>query len=173
VTDKNFIVKNGLVVGNTATINGVVIDPAGASSGQVLKFDGTKFVSAAQTIANADVSVSAAIDYNKLAALTSGNILVGNASNVATSTAVTGDITITNAGVTAIASGVIVNADINASAAIALSKLSTTGAASGYVISYNGTSWAASQLSNNSYNLDGGTASSTYGGITSLDGGNA
>lgn len=56
--------------------------------------------------------------------LTSGNILVGNASNVATGVAVTGDVTITNAGVTAIGSGVIVNADVNASAAIAGTKIS-------------------------------------------------
>jgi sporulation protein YlmC with PRC-barrel domain len=76
-------------------------------------------------IVNADVSASAAIDYSKLASLTSGNILVGNASNVATSTAMSGDVTITNTGVTAISSGVIVNADINTSAAIALSKLAS------------------------------------------------
>ena len=56
-------------------------------------------------------------------ALTNGHIFVGNASNIATDVAMTGDITITNAGVTAIAAGVIVNADINASAAIAFSKL--------------------------------------------------
>lgn len=55
--------------------------------------------------------------------LTSANIFVGNASNVATAVAVTGDVTIDNTGVTAITSGVIVNADINASAAIAVSKL--------------------------------------------------
>jgi hypothetical protein len=78
-------------------------------------------------IVNADINASAAIDYSKLASLTSGNILVGNASNVATSVAVTGDVTITNAGVTAIGSGVIVNADVNASAAIAYSKLSLAG----------------------------------------------
>ena len=75
------------------------------------------------TIVNADINASAAIAYSKLAALTSANILVGNASNVATSTAVTGDVTISNAGVTAISSGVIVDADINASAAIADTKL--------------------------------------------------
>lgn len=56
-------------------------------------------------------------------ALTNGHIFVGNASNIATDVAMSGDITITNAGVTAIASGVIVNADISASAAIAFSKL--------------------------------------------------
>jgi len=55
--------------------------------------------------------------------LTSAHILVGNASNLATDVAMTGDIAITNAGVTSIASGVIVNADVNAAAAIAYSKL--------------------------------------------------
>ena len=55
--------------------------------------------------------------------LTSARIFVGNGSNVATGVAVSGDVTITNAGVTAIASGVIVNADVNASAAIDASKI--------------------------------------------------
>lgn len=55
--------------------------------------------------------------------LTNTHILVGNASNLATDVAMTGDIAITNAGVTSIASGVIVNADVNAAAAIAYSKL--------------------------------------------------
>lgn len=89
------------------------------------------------TIVNADVSASAAIAYSKLASLTAGNIVLGNASNVATSTAVTGDVTIDSSGVTAIASGVIVNADINASAAIADTKLatiSTAGKVSGTAI---------------------------------------
>jgi hypothetical protein len=76
-------------------------------------------------IANANVSASAAIDFSKLATLASGNILVGSAGNVATSVAVTGDVVISNAGVTAISSGVILNADINASAAIDFSKLAT------------------------------------------------
>ncbi|NBU93031.1 MAG: hypothetical protein EBS18_00365 [Actinobacteria bacterium] len=75
------------------------------------------------TILNEDINASAAIAYSKLATLTSANILVGNSSNVATSTAVTGDVTISNTGVTAISSGVIVNADVNASAAIAGTKI--------------------------------------------------
>jgi len=75
------------------------------------------------TIVDADINASAAIAYSKLAALTSGNILVGNGSNVPVGVAVTGDVTISNAGVTAIGSGVIVNADISASAEIAVSKL--------------------------------------------------
>jgi len=56
-------------------------------------------------------------------ALADGSIFIGNASNIATANAVTGDISLSNAGVTAIAAGVIVNADINGSAAIAVSKL--------------------------------------------------
>ena len=75
------------------------------------------------TIANAEISTTAAIAFSKLASLTSANILLGNASGVPTATAVTGDVTITNSGVTAIASNVIVNADINSAAAIAYSKL--------------------------------------------------
>jgi hypothetical protein len=75
------------------------------------------------TISNAGVTTIAALAFSKLATLTSGNILVGNSSNVPTSVAVTGDITVSNTGVTAIASGAIVNADVNASAAIAHSKL--------------------------------------------------
>lgn len=58
-------------------------------------------------------------------ALTNGHIFVGNASNIATDVAMSGDITINNAGVTAIGAGVIVNTDINAAAAIAFSKLAT------------------------------------------------
>jgi len=77
----------------------------------------------AYPLVNADIAAAAAIAYSKLATLTSGNIVLGSSANVATSTAVTGDVTISNTGVTAIASGVIVDADINASAAIAGSKI--------------------------------------------------
>jgi hypothetical protein len=75
------------------------------------------------TIVNADINASAAIAYSKLASLTAGNIVLGNASNVATSTAVSGDVTISSSGVTAISSGVIVDADVNAAAAISGSKI--------------------------------------------------
>jgi hypothetical protein len=80
------------------------------------------------SIANADINASAAIAFSKLASLTSANILVGSSGNVATSVAVTGDVTISNAGVTAIAAGVVVNADVSASAAIAFSKLANVSA---------------------------------------------
>lgn len=75
------------------------------------------------TIVNSEVSASAAIDFSKLAALTSANILLGSGANVPTSTAVTGDVLISNTGVTSINTGVIVNADVNASAAIDATKI--------------------------------------------------
>lgn len=60
---------------------------------------------------------------NDVPNIPSGTIWVGNASAVPTPVTPSGDVTISNAGVTAIGSGVIVNDDINASAAIAHSKL--------------------------------------------------
>lgn len=57
----------------------------------------------AGSVTNTSVAAGAAIAFSKLATLTSGNILVGNGSNVPTSVAVTGAITISNAGVTSIA----------------------------------------------------------------------
>lgn len=75
-----------------------------------LNWDGTQWCEAgrsetaivAGSIVNADINASAAIAYSKLAALTDANLLIGNGSNVATVVAVTGDVTISNAGVTAI-----------------------------------------------------------------------
>lgn len=64
------------------------------------------------SIVNADVNTAAAIAFSKLASLTSAHILVGSAGNVATDTAVTGDVTITNAGVTAIGANKVTNAQL-------------------------------------------------------------
>jgi hypothetical protein len=87
------------------------------------------------TIVNADINASAAVALSKLASGTAGQLVVHNASGIPTATTVTGDVTITSGGVTAIASGAIVNADVSASAAIELSKLATSTA--GNIIVYN------------------------------------
>lgn len=55
--------------------------------------------------------------------LTNGYIYIGNASNVATGRAVSGDITITNLGVVTIANSAITNAKVAAAAGIELTKL--------------------------------------------------
>ena len=76
-------------------------------------------------VTNAKVDAAAAIDFSKLAALTSGNILVGNASNVPTSVALSGDATISNTGVLTIAANAVVTADI-ANSAVTSAKVDTT-----------------------------------------------
>jgi len=101
----------------------IVDDPAGTPL--------TKKITKAnlvKNISNSAISNGALIDYSKLATLTDGNILVGNGSNVAVSVNPSGDIDVSNAGVFSIASGVILNADVNASANIAYSKLNLTSA---------------------------------------------
>lgn len=107
-----------IFVGNASNVAADV-----AMSGDVtISNTGVTAISAG-VIVNADINAAAAIAFSKLAALPSAQILVGSAGNVATAVAVTGDVTISNTGVTAIAAGAIVNADINAAAAIDYSKL--------------------------------------------------
>jgi hypothetical protein len=59
------------------------------------------------------------------APLPDGNIWVGNASNLPTAVPVTGDVSISNTGVVSFTPAVIVDADVNASANITLSKLAS------------------------------------------------
>lgn len=102
------------------------------------------------TIVNADINASAAIALSKLASGTATQVVVHNASGVPTATTITGDVTVNSTGVTAIGSGVIVNDDINASAAIALSKLANTGTltATTFVGALTGTATNASKIGN-------------------------
>jgi hypothetical protein len=74
-------------------------------------------------IENVNVDNAAAINFSKLESLSAGNILLGNASNVPTSTVMAGDVTINSAGTTDITAGVIIDADISGSAGIVYSKL--------------------------------------------------
>jgi hypothetical protein len=104
----------------TAKINDLAV-----TTGKIADSAVTSAKIADGTIVNADVNASAAVALSKLATGTVGSIVVHNASGVPTATAVTGDVTITSGGVTAIATGVIVDADVNASAAIVDTKLAT------------------------------------------------
>lgn len=61
-------------------------------------------------IANANISASAAIAHSKLANITAGQVLLGNASNVPTATALTGDVTVNSSGVTTIGTGAVTGA---------------------------------------------------------------
>lgn len=99
------------VYGNGAWASTYVVDlaTANALTGGVLK-DGT-------------------VTLSKLEALTSGHFIVGNGSNVPTAVAVTGDVTISNAGVVSIANDKITNAMVKSNAAIARSKMASGTAA--------------------------------------------
>jgi hypothetical protein len=103
-------VGNGTAQWNADKLRGVNIDATTPTTNQVLQYNGTDW---------APATFSGGLS----STLNSANIFVGNGSNIATGVAVSGDISIDNAGLTAISSGVIVNADINASAGIAVSKL--------------------------------------------------
>ena len=111
--------SGNIIVGSSGNVPTAV-----AVTGDVTISDAGVTAIAAGAVINADISASAAIAFSKLATLNSGSILVGSSGNVATAVTPSGDVTISNTGVTAISAGVIVNADINASAAIAGSKIS-------------------------------------------------
>ena len=79
-------------------------------SGDITITSGGVAAIASGVIVNADVNASAAIAFSKLASLTSANILVGSGANVPTSVSVTGDVTISNTGVTTIGAAKVTNA---------------------------------------------------------------
>ena len=89
-------------------------------------FDESDIISTAM-ILDDNITTAKILDANvtlaKLEPLTAAYLIVGNVSNRPTAMALTGAIAITNAGVSSITAGIIVNADINAAAAIALTKL--------------------------------------------------
>lgn len=115
------------VIGRSANSTGNVADISAGTDNFVLRRSGTSLafgllvdanidaaaaiayskLNLATSILNADVSASAAIAFSKLATLTSGNILVGSAGNVATSVAMSGDVAIIASGATTIQAGVV------------------------------------------------------------------
>lgn len=94
--------------GSTANAYETYLTAADPTADRTITFpdqNGNVIVSGNASIVNADINASAAIAFSKLAALTSANILVGNSSNVATSVAMSGDVTISNTGATTVVSG--------------------------------------------------------------------
>ena len=114
---------SGITAGSVLMGNASNVPTATVVSGDVtINSSGTTAI-ASGVVVDADISATAAITHTKLANITAGSILMGNATNIPTATAITGDVTISNTGTTAIASGVIVDADINSGAAITHTKL--------------------------------------------------
>ena len=93
----------GLSATATALATGRTISTTGDVVWTSSSFDGSGTVTGVAAIGtgvivNADVKSDAAIDYSKLAALTSAYLLVGNGSAVATGVALSGDATLANDG---------------------------------------------------------------------------
>ena len=99
------IARGSIIIGNASAAT-AELTKGGAN--EVLTSDGT------------DIAWAAAGGISTT--LADGNILVGNGSNVATSVNPSGDVDIATDGTFSIASGVVVDADVNGSAAIAISK---------------------------------------------------
>jgi len=87
--------------GETGT-DGDAIPVAVAMSGDGTISETGVFAIASGVIINDDIKSDAAIDFSKLASLDSGYLLVGSSGNVATKRAISGDVTISNTGVTSL-----------------------------------------------------------------------
>lgn len=100
-----------LTAAQVNTMLATVVGPSSATDNGFVRFDGTtgKLVKdSAATISNADVNASAAIDFSKLATLSSGNILVGSAGNVATSVAMSSEATIVASGAVTLSNAAVI-----------------------------------------------------------------
>jgi len=97
-----------LTIANTAVETAMIADDA---------VDADKL--AANAVVNASIASNAAIAHSKLAALASTKVLVGNGSNVATAVALSGDVTMDNAGAVTIANTAVETAMIAADAVTA------------------------------------------------------
>jgi len=120
--------------GNTMTINGASVNDLQASlaNGQISfgYVDGgwrrnyATSLSLTQAL-DASILVDETVTLAKLEDLASSQIIVGDGTNRPAAVSVTGDVTISNAGVTAIGAGKITNTMVNSSAAIARTKLAS------------------------------------------------
>ena len=105
----------------------IVGNGSNVAAGVAMSGDATIAASGALTIANAAITGAkigdAEVALTKLEALNGGQFIVGNASNRPAKVTMSGDATLSNSGALQIAAGAIDNAKIDASAAIAFSKL--------------------------------------------------
>lgn len=104
ITNTDVIAAAGIAYSKLNLTGSVVNADIGAAAGIVYSK-----LNLTGGIVNADVGAAAAIAFSKLATLTSANILVGSAGNVATAVAVSGDISLSNAGATAYSGTVPLN----------------------------------------------------------------
>jgi len=97
--------------GLVTNLSGVIVPAAGVSAAEV------------GYLGDVTSAIQAQLDGKLTDTLASANLFVGNGSAAATAVPMSGDIVIDNTGATSFNGAVIVNADVNASAAIAYSKM--------------------------------------------------
>lgn len=107
-------------------------------------------------IVNSEISANAAIEHSKLASITSGQVLLGNSSNVPTATAISGDATLSNAGVISIVNNSVTNSKLRDSAALSVIGNATNASADpaditagtdGHILRRNGTTLGFGKIS--------------------------
>ena len=124
----NLAVTNAKLAGSIAISK---LSPSGGSNGQVLRLNGGAFSFSNYTLSS--------LGETGISSPSVAQVLIyDNTTSSWKNKSVSGAISITKAGVTSIGSEVVTNDNLAGS--IALSKLDTTGASSGNVIKFNGTS---------------------------------
>jgi 5-keto 4-deoxyuronate isomerase len=108
---------NEVTLANAATGNSPTLTASGGDANIDLTLAGK---GTGKVVVTGDLQISG--DDLFMATNTAGYLLIGDGTNY-NPTALSGDVSVNSSGVTAIGSGVIVDADVNASAAIAQSKL--------------------------------------------------
>lgn len=137
-------------------------------SGDITVTSGGVASLSAGVISNADINAAAAIAYSKLAPLPAGQVILGSAGEVPTATSISGDISLDSSGNAAIAAGAIVDADINAGAQIAHSKLANL-ASGQLLIGSAGSVPTATALSGDVTVNSSGVTAITAGSIVNAD----
>jgi hypothetical protein len=109
--DATIAAGGALTIANTSVETGMIADDAVTADKL-----------ASNAVVNASIAANAAIAHSKLAALASTKVLVGNGENVATEVALSGDVTMNNAGAVTLANNAVVTAKIT-DANVTLAKI--------------------------------------------------
>ena len=165
------ITDTGVISLASAAITGQTAETsANGSNDFVLIYDGSATALRKMTVSNllaGGVSADAlsALNDTTISSVASAQVLIYDGTDSWDNKTVSGDVTINASGVTAIGSGVIVNADINASAAIDVSKTALV-AGTGITLSTNTLNVDAAQTQITSVGaLNAGSITSGFGSI--------
>jgi hypothetical protein len=173
ITGELLIGTTGALAFEGATDNGfetylTVADPTTADRTITLPDRSGTVITDGDTGTVTNTMLAGSIALNKLVSLTSGNIIIGSAGNVATAVPISGDISISTGGVVDIAAGAIINADIAAGAAIAFSKLAPL--TSGSILVGNASNAAAAVAMSGDVTITNAGVTSVVAGSTSTAG---